>query len=107
MSSKLCSALCRKPISIVKNSRAFLDCGPGNHTTNTTCTSWISQIDGKSEEEAKTFLGLLDTSYLFSYAFFMFWSGFVAERMDLRYFRWSQLWCSKMLSTSGTTLPWA
>jgi len=78
--------LSRKPISIVKNSRAFLDCGPGNHTTNTTCTSWISQIDGKSEQEAKTFLGLLDTSYLFSYAFFMFGSGFVAERMDLRYY---------------------
>jgi len=77
--------LSRKPISIVKNSQAFLDCD--HHGDNTTmCRSWISQIDGKSEKEAKTFLGLLDTSYLFSYAFFMFWSGIVAERMDLRYF---------------------
>ena len=77
--------LSRKPISIVKNSKAFLDCG--EHGDNTTkCRSWITQIDGKSEKEAKTFLGLLDTSYLFSYAFFMFWSGIVAERMDLRYF---------------------
>ena len=77
--------LSRKPISIVKNSKAFLDCD--HHEDNTThCRSWISQIDGKSEKEAKTYLGLLDTSYLFSYAFFMFWSGIVAERMDLRYF---------------------
>ena len=77
--------LSRKPISIVKNSKAFLDCGHhGDNTTN--CRSWITQIDGKSEKEAKTYLGLLDTSYLFSYAFFMFWSGIVAERMDLRFY---------------------
>ena len=30
--------LSRKPISIVKNSEAFLNCGVGNHTENTTCT---------------------------------------------------------------------
>eukprot|EP00092_Neocalanus_flemingeri_P014087 GFUD01015196.1.p1 GENE.GFUD01015196.1~~GFUD01015196.1.p1 ORF type:complete len:522 (-),score=116.80 GFUD01015196.1:456-2021(-) len=77
--------LSRKPISIVKNSKAFLDCGKV-HNSNTTCSSWITQIDGKTEAEAKTYLGLLDTSYLFSYAFFMFGSGFIAERMDLRYF---------------------
>jgi len=77
--------LSRKPISIVKNSKAFLDCD--HHGDNTTkCRSWITQIDGKSEKEAKTYLGLLDTSYLFSYAFFMFWSGIVAERMDLRFY---------------------
>jgi len=78
--------LSRKPISIVKNSEAFLNCGVGNHTENTTCTSWISAIDGQKEEKAKTYLGVLDTAYLFSYAFFMFWSGLLAERMDLRYF---------------------
>jgi len=77
--------LSRKPISIVKNSKAFLDCG-SVHNASTVCSSWITQIDGKTEQEAKTYLGLLDTSYLFSYAFFMFGSGFVAERMDLRYF---------------------
>jgi len=75
--------LSRKPISIVKNSQVFLDCA-GNGTN--TCTSWIYQIDGKSEESAKMYLGLLDTTYLFSYAFFMFISGFVAERSDLRLF---------------------
>lgn len=74
--------LSRKPISIVKNSHAFLNCEKNNET----CSSWISEIDGETEANAKTYLGLLDTSYLFSYAFFMFGSGFVAERMDLRYF---------------------
>merc|ERR1719244_1602620 len=72
----------RKPISIVKNSREFLDCSSDNNQ----CHSWITEIDGKPEEEAKTLLGLLDTTYLVSYAFFMFISGFVAERVDLRIF---------------------
>lgn len=79
--------LSRKPISIVKNAKAFLDCGDSDvHSENRTCRSWITEIDGKTEQEAKTYLGFLDTSYLFSYAFFMFISGFVAERMDLRFF---------------------
>jgi OPA family glycerol-3-phosphate transporter-like MFS transporter 1/2 len=77
--------LSRKPISIVKNAKAFLDCDDGEGS-NGTCTSWITEINGKSEKEAKTYLGLLDTSYLFSYSFFMFLSGFVAERVNLRYF---------------------
>merc|ERR1719430_690990 len=55
-------------------------------THNDTCTSWITQIDGESPESAKTYLGMLDTTYLFSYAFFMFFSGLGAERMNLRYF---------------------
>ena len=89
--------LSRKPISIVKNSDAFLHCG-ANHTTNTSCTSWISAINGKSEQEAKTYLGLLDTSYLFSYAFFMFFSGMLAERMDLRYFLAMGMICSGLFT---------
>lgn len=65
------------------------------------------QMDGQEERDAKRIEGLLDTSFLFSYAFFMFiryvpiipkaivhfrnqlyfhFSGFVAERVDLRYF---------------------
>ena len=43
--------------------------------------SWITEINGQNQTRAKTLLGVLDTSYLFSYAFFMFWSGLVAERM--------------------------
>ncbi|XP_023339399.1 LOW QUALITY PROTEIN: glucose-6-phosphate exchanger SLC37A2-like [Eurytemora carolleeae] len=80
--------LSRKPISIVKNAKAFLDCDISEHTdpSNVSCRSWITEIDGKTEKEAKTYLGFLDTSYLFSYAFFMFLSGLVAERVDLRFF---------------------
>ena len=72
----------RKPISIVKNSKEFLDCSSDQNQ----CHSWITEIDGKPEDEAKTLLGLLDTTYLVSYAFFMFISGIVAERVDLRIF---------------------
>ena len=50
------------------------------------CTSFITEINDKSEAEAKRLEGTLDSSFLFSYAFFMFISGFVAERMNLRYF---------------------
>ena len=49
-------------------------------------TSFITEINDKSEAEAKRLEGTLDSSFLFSYAFFMFISGFVAERMNLRYF---------------------
>jgi len=90
--------LSRKPISIVKNSKAFLSCfnssSSTNSSTGTICSSWVTQIDGKTEQEAKTYLGLLDTSYLFSYAAFMFVSGIVAERVDLRYFLSVGMICS-------------
>ena len=64
----------RKPISIVKNSKEFLDCSEDKNQ----CQSWISEINGKPEDEAKILLGLLDTTYLVSYAFFMFISCIVA-----------------------------
>jgi len=70
----------RKPLSIVKNSREFLDCSGGS------CTSWFSQLNETPEEEAHTVLGLLDTAYLVTYAICMFGSGLVAERIDLRIF---------------------
>ena len=43
-------------------------------------------MNGTSEEDAKGNLANLDLAYLISYAGFMFVSGWVAERMDLRYF---------------------
>ena len=91
-----CYHMSRKPISVVKN--VLIDCGgentsdvcsihePATAENNATCTSFIEQIDGKTEAEAKRIESSLDTSYLFSYAFFMFVSGIVAERVDLRYF---------------------
>ena len=71
----------RKPLSIVKNSPGFLDCPTGKP-----CRSWVTQLDKEKEEDAHTVLGLLDTSYLVTYAVCMFASGFVAERVDLRLF---------------------
>ena len=71
----------RKPLSIVKNSPEFLNCSGGH-----LCSSWISQLDQHTEEEARTMLGLLDTAYLVTYAICMFVSGLVAERVDLRLF---------------------
>ena len=44
------------------------------------------QMNGTSEESAKSDLANLDLAYLISYAVFMFVSGWVAERLDLRYF---------------------
>jgi OPA family glycerol-3-phosphate transporter-like MFS transporter 1/2 len=43
-------------------------------------------IDGKPKHKADTLLGSLDTTYLLSYAIFMFPSGMIADRVDLRYF---------------------
>ena len=57
----------RKPLSIVKNSREFLDCTSGDG-----CYSWVTEINGMKEDEAKTMLGFLDTAYLVTYAVFMF-----------------------------------
>ena len=46
----------------------------------------IEEIDGKSKPTADTLLATLDTTYLLSYAIFMFPSGMIADRMDLRHF---------------------
>ena len=102
-------------MSVVKNSDVFLNC-PDTHLDQiTNCTSWVTevgsvrlgfsifviiyQINGHSESTAKSTLGYIDTVYLFSYAFFIFirfgfkpkiftifFSGWVAERVNLRYF---------------------
>ena len=80
----------RKPLSVVKTSKAFLDCANEDdiiHIANdSTCRSWISDIDGKPSSESNVLLGSLDTSYLFAYAIGIFISGYIAERVNLRYF---------------------
>ena len=98
--SYTCFHLSRKAISVVKP--VLIDC---DNVTDT-CTSYIREINGTAETEAKSLEGTLDTAFLFSYAVFMFvryvnpflksprykidlefyFSGFVAERMNLRYF---------------------
>ena len=64
--SYTCFHLSRKAISVVKP--VLIDC---DNTTDT-CTSFIKEINGTSEQEAKRLEGALDSSFLFSYAFFMF-----------------------------------
>jgi len=89
--SYTCYHMSRKAISVVKP--VLIDCPDDEHhytnhsDVNSTCNSYISEIDGLPEEEAKTLESTLDTSFLFAYAFAMlFVTGGVAERMNLRYY---------------------
>lgn len=93
----------RKCISVVKNAEAFLDCEAHLNVSSITeeegkCSSWFTEMDGKQEAEAKTWLGFIDTSFLVSYSVFMFCSGVVAERMNLRYFLVIGLMMSSILT---------
>ncbi|EDW73917.2 uncharacterized protein Dwil_GK21661 [Drosophila willistoni] len=70
-----CYHMTRKPISVVKsvlqgNCSTTLDCG-------------YAPFNGP---DASTLFGMLDSAFLFTYAIAMFMSGFVAERVSLRYF---------------------
>ncbi|XP_037072114.1 glucose-6-phosphate exchanger SLC37A2-like [Pollicipes pollicipes] len=77
----------RKPISVVKNV-LNQDCDghtppPGvNATADPHWCDWQPFVG----VDSNTLLGFLDSSYLFSYAVAMFFSGMLADRMDLRYF---------------------
>lgn len=81
----------KKPISIVKNvlyrncslpiqDGSWIEVAPNNHST--TFCDW-APFDQPNHKEL---LGSLDLAFLFSYAFGMFFSGHIAERMNLRYF---------------------
>jgi len=79
----------RKPISVVKNvlNRNCSGVAPTYdvNITENNLDSWCdwAPFDGKN---AQTLLGTLDSAFLFAYAAGMFMSGFVAERVNLRYF---------------------
>lgn len=84
--------LSRRPLSIVK-SVLNQDCSklqppPGTIVTNLTELNWCdwAPFDGTHGVTPNSMFGLLDSCYLFSYAIFMFFSGFLAERCNLRYF---------------------
>lgn len=69
--------LSRKPISVVKG------------TLNPNCSKHASSCHGWSpfdSHDADELLGALDLAFLFSYAVGMFFSGLLAEHMDLRHF---------------------
>ncbi|XP_072762406.1 glucose-6-phosphate exchanger SLC37A2 isoform X2 [Anoplolepis gracilipes] len=84
-----CYHMTRKPISVVK-SVLTLNCSnllpppniPVNDSNRDTWCDW-APFD---TEDAPALLGMLDSAFLFAYAAAMFLSGFIAERVNLRYF---------------------
>ncbi|XP_052842195.1 glucose-6-phosphate exchanger SLC37A2 isoform X2 [Drosophila gunungcola] len=75
-----CYHMCRKPISVVKSVLQ------GNCSTALAATSHECGYAPFDVPDATTLFGMLDSAFLFSYAIAMFASGFVAERVSLRYF---------------------
>ncbi|KAK6645097.1 hypothetical protein RUM43_001373 [Polyplax serrata] len=76
----------RKPISVVKNV-LHPNCSNALQSTDKfhsgdNCSGW-APFDG---DNAGRLFGALDSAFLFAYAFAMFISGVVAERVNLRYF---------------------
>lgn len=69
--------LSRRPFTIVKSVLA-----PNCTDSITPCAAW-APFD---VENPNYLFGILDSFYLFSYAIFMFLSGYLAERIHLRYF---------------------
>lgn len=49
-------------------------------------TTWCDWAPFDNDATANQQLALLDSAFLFSYAFFMFFSGLVADRCNIRYF---------------------
>lgn len=89
----------RRPLSVVKNV-LYRNCtatpdhvdssltsqhlsGLSSVDDNPTCSSWAPFDDGHT---ANQLLAYLDTAFLIAYAVIMFPSGYLAERIDLRYF---------------------
>ncbi len=80
----------RKPIAVVKSvlHRNCSDLPPPPAYSRSVLANdetWCDYppFDG---EDANALLGFLDSSFLFSYAIAMFFAGFIAERVSLRYF---------------------
>lgn len=80
----------RKPIAVVKSvlhrncSDVPLPNGEGM-TPETNPDNWCDYAPF-DQDDASKLLGILDSSFLFSYAIAMFISGFIAERVSIRYF---------------------
>ncbi|XP_025074988.1 glucose-6-phosphate exchanger SLC37A2 isoform X2 [Pogonomyrmex barbatus] len=68
-----CYHLTRKPISVVKN------------VLSVNCSS-LPVPPNILVNDSTALLGMLDSAFLFAYAAAMFLSGFIAERVNLRYF---------------------
>ncbi|KAH8271593.1 hypothetical protein KR018_010307 [Drosophila ironensis] len=75
-----CYHMSRKPISVVKSVLQG-NCSTIQVSKGQECG--YAPFDGP---DATTLFGMLDSAFLFTYAIAMFASGFVAERVSLRYF---------------------
>ncbi|XP_012217054.1 glucose-6-phosphate exchanger SLC37A2 isoform X2 [Linepithema humile] len=84
-----CYHLTRKPISVVKNV-LHVNCSnlvpPPNILVNDSNRDTWCDWAPFDELDAGALLGMLDSAFLFAYALAMFLSGFIAERVNLRYF---------------------
>lgn len=77
-----CYHMTRKPISVVK-SVLHVNCSSDTVHNSTTNDCGYPPFD---DSNAPAKFAILDSAFLFSYAAAMFVSGFVAERVSLRYF---------------------
>uniref|UniRef100_A0A6P4FSZ6 Sugar phosphate exchanger 3 n=1 Tax=Drosophila rhopaloa TaxID=1041015 RepID=A0A6P4FSZ6_DRORH len=75
-----CYHMCRKPISVVKSVLQ------GNCSTALSASGQDCGYAPFDVPDATKLFGMLDSAFLFSYAIAMFGSGFIAERVSLRYF---------------------
>ncbi|XP_011311846.1 sugar phosphate exchanger 2 isoform X2 [Fopius arisanus] len=84
-----CYHMSRKPISVVKNvlnlNCSSLSPPPDIIINDHNKDSWCDWAPFDTPD-APALLGTLDSAFLFAYAAAMFLSGFVAERVNLRYF---------------------
>ncbi|XP_051175559.1 glucose-6-phosphate exchanger SLC37A2 isoform X2 [Leptopilina boulardi] len=85
----MCYHLTRKPISVVKNvltaNCSNLSPPPNFSVNSSNRDTWCDWAPFDSHD-ASALLGTLDSAFLFAYAGAMFLSGFIAERVNLRYF---------------------
>lgn len=85
----MCYHLTRKPISVVKNVLSVncsnLSPPPDIQVNSSNRDTWCDWAPFDTHD-APALLGTLDSAFLFAYAGAMFLSGFVAERVNLRYF---------------------
>lgn len=105
-----CYHLGRRPLSIVKNvlnrncsslphpstfrsnldANSIIDYDYNDGSTSTTLIpvdpNWCDWAPFNNDATANELLAILDSAFLFSYAFFMFFSGFLADRCNIRYF---------------------
>lgn len=79
----------RRPLSIVKGTLAR-DC---HNETITNHTDYSCNEPPFNHSNAIQLMGVLDSCFLFTYAICMFFSGYLAERSNLRYFLAAALAC--------------